>query len=175
MASSVKRFLWEFIIYHFGLPLELVSANGTQFADNGLQEWLKELHVTQIFTSVAHLQEDGQVEWTTGQSKKGLRRAMIPAEIGFPSARTLIFDDNDKELRINLNLLEERRELASIREHNSKRQLQKYYDSRVQKYMFDAGDFVFRSNEASGQEPPGKFAPTWEGPYKIKQVLFKGA
>ncbi|XP_076951461.1 uncharacterized protein LOC143624842 [Bidens hawaiensis] len=90
--------------------------------------------------------------------------AMIPAEIGVSSAQTLLIDDNDKELRMNLNLLEERRELASIRQHNYKRQLQKYYDLRVKKCMLDAGDFVFRSNEASDQEPPGKLAPTWEGP-----------
>ncbi|XP_076928305.1 uncharacterized protein LOC143592232 [Bidens hawaiensis] len=100
---------------------------------------------------------------------------MYPAEIGIPSARILMINDNDKELRMNLDLLEERRELALVREHNYKRQLQKYYDSRVQKCTFDAGDFVFRNNEASGQEPAGKLALTWEGPYKIKVVLSKGA
>ncbi|XP_076920220.1 uncharacterized protein LOC143581276 [Bidens hawaiensis] len=100
---------------------------------------------------------------------------MIPAEIGIPSARVLLIDDNDHELRMNLDLLEERRELASIREHNYKRQLQKYYNSRVQKCEFDEGDVVFHNNEASGQEPPGKLAPTWEGPYKIRQVLSKGS
>ncbi|XP_076946428.1 uncharacterized protein LOC143617913 [Bidens hawaiensis] len=100
---------------------------------------------------------------------------MIPAEIGVPSARILMIDDIDKELRMNLDLLEERMELALIREHNYKRQLQKFYDSRVQKCTFDARDFVFCNNEASGQEPPGKLAPTWEGPYKFKEVLSKGA
>ncbi|XP_076888025.1 uncharacterized protein LOC143538328 [Bidens hawaiensis] len=100
--------------------------------------------------------------------------AMIPAEIGIPSARVLMIHDNDRELRMNLDLLEERKELALIREHNYKRQLQKYYNSRVQACQFDAGDFVFRNNEASGQEPSGKLAPTWEGPYRIKQVLSKG-
>ncbi|XP_076926053.1 uncharacterized protein LOC143589082 [Bidens hawaiensis] len=101
--------------------------------------------------------------------------AMTSAEIGVPSARILMINDRDKELRMNLYLLEERRELALIREHNCKRQLQKYYDSRVQKCTFDAEDFVFRNNEASGQEPPGKLGPTWEGPYKVKGVLSKGA
>ncbi|XP_076883461.1 uncharacterized protein LOC143532241 [Bidens hawaiensis] len=100
---------------------------------------------------------------------------MIPAEIGIPSARVLLIDDNDHELRLNLDLLEERRELASIREHNYKRQLQKYYNSGIQKCEFDAGDSVFHKNEASGQEPLGKLAPTWEGPYRFKQVLPKGA
>ncbi|XP_076938825.1 uncharacterized protein LOC143607168 [Bidens hawaiensis] len=100
---------------------------------------------------------------------------MIPAEIGVPSARVLMNNDNEKELRMNLDLLEERRELALIRGRNYKRQLQKYYESRVQKCTFDAGDFVCRNNEASGQEPPSKLSPTWEGPYKLKEVLSKGA
>ncbi|XP_076915951.1 uncharacterized protein LOC143575458 [Bidens hawaiensis] len=150
-----------------GLPLELVSDNGTQFADSGLQEWLKELHVSQIFTSVAHQQANGQKNSSNSETPFSLTygtEAMIPAKIGVPSARTLLIEDNDKELQMNLNLLEERRELASIREHNYKCQLQKYYDSRVKKCMFDAGDFVCRNNEASGQEPPGMLAPTWEGP-----------
>ncbi|XP_076921516.1 uncharacterized protein LOC143582949 [Bidens hawaiensis] len=100
---------------------------------------------------------------------------MIPAEIGVPSARILTINDNEKELRMNLDLLKERRELALIHEHNYKRQLQKYYDLRVRKCSFDAGDLVFRNNDASGQEPPGKLTPTWEDPYKVKEVLSKGA
>ncbi|XP_076955317.1 uncharacterized protein LOC143630114 [Bidens hawaiensis] len=101
--------------------------------------------------------------------------AMIPAEIGVPFARTLSVIENEEELRLNLNLLEERRELALFREHNYKRQLKKYYDSRVQVCKLYAGDFVFRNNEASGQEPSGKLAPTWEVPYRVKEVLSKGA
>ncbi|XP_076913838.1 uncharacterized protein LOC143572616 [Bidens hawaiensis] len=101
--------------------------------------------------------------------------AIIPAEIGIPSARVLLIDDNDHELRMNLDLLEERRKLALVREENYKCHFQKYYNSRVQKCEFNAGDFVFRNNEAFGQEPPGKLAPTWEVPYKVKQVLSEGA
>nr|GFC07485.1 reverse transcriptase domain-containing protein [Tanacetum cinerariifolium] len=42
--------------------------------------------------------------------------AVIPAEIGMPTYRTAAVDvvNNDEELRLNLNLLEERRELAAI-------------------------------------------------------------
>ncbi|XP_076932837.1 uncharacterized protein LOC143598523 [Bidens hawaiensis] len=101
--------------------------------------------------------------------------AMIPTEIRVPSPRILMINDNDKELWINLDLLEEMRDLALIREYNYKCQLQKYYDSRVQKCTFDAGDFVFHNNEAYSQERPGKLAPTWEDPYKVKEVLSKGA
>ncbi|XP_076954055.1 uncharacterized protein LOC143628312 [Bidens hawaiensis] len=189
----------------------LVSDNGTEFVDSGLQAWPKELHVTQVFTSVAHPHANGQVKRANRAIKDGIKarlgtkrtgwvdklphvlwalrtqkkysnsetpfslaygiEAMIPAKIGVPFARTLINIDNETELRMNLDLLEERRELSLIREHNYKRQLQRYYDSRVKKCNSDVGDFVFPNTEASGQEPPGKLAPTWEGPYKIKEVL----
>ncbi|GJR17116.1 reverse transcriptase domain-containing protein [Tanacetum coccineum] len=44
--------------------------------------------------------------------------AVIPAEIGMPTHRTSNMNEktNDQELRLNLNLLEERREIAAIRE-----------------------------------------------------------
>ncbi|XP_076935908.1 uncharacterized protein LOC143602800 [Bidens hawaiensis] len=141
-----------------------------------LQAWLKELQVTQVFTSVAHPQANDQVERTNETIKDGIKarlgtkrtgwvdelphvlwalltqkkssnsempfsltygtEAMIPAEIGVPSQRTLTIIDNEKELRMNLDLLEDRRELDLIREHNYKRQLHKYYDSRVKKCSF---------------------------------------
>ncbi|XP_076907015.1 uncharacterized protein LOC143563336 [Bidens hawaiensis] len=99
----------------------------------------------------------------------------IPVEIGVPSAGMLSDINNEEKLRLNFNLLEERRELALIREHNYERLLQKYYDSKVKICKFHVGDFVFRNNEASGQEALGKLAPTSEGPYRIKEVLYKGA
>ncbi|XP_076919391.1 uncharacterized protein LOC143580175 [Bidens hawaiensis] len=101
--------------------------------------------------------------------------AMIPAEIGVPSARMLLVADNEKELRLNLDLLEERRELAAIRESKYKSQLQKYYDARVKICEFHKEDYVFRNNEASNVELPGKLAPTWEGPYEVDEILGKGA
>ncbi|XP_076944782.1 uncharacterized protein LOC143615566 [Bidens hawaiensis] len=101
--------------------------------------------------------------------------AMIPADIGIPSARTLFVIYNDEDLRLDLHLLEERRELALIRENSYKCQLQKYYDSKVKICKFHVGDFVFRNNEALGQEHSRKLAPTWEEPYRVKEVLGKGA
>ncbi|GJR43662.1 hypothetical protein Tco_1311765 [Tanacetum coccineum] len=45
-------------------------------------------------------------------------KAVIPAEIGMPTLRTTKVDlvQNDEALEINLDLLEERREQAAIRE-----------------------------------------------------------
>ncbi|GKA82388.1 reverse transcriptase domain-containing protein [Tanacetum coccineum] len=59
--------------------------------------------------------------------------AVIPAEIGMPTFRTTEVDTvtNDEALEINLELLEEKREQAAIREAKSKRKMEKYYNSKV--------------------------------------------
>ncbi|GJZ47852.1 reverse transcriptase domain-containing protein [Tanacetum coccineum] len=53
---------------------------------------------------------------------------VIPAEIGIPTRRTIQGSDkeNEEALRMNLNLLEERREIAIIREARRKQQVEKY-------------------------------------------------
>ncbi|KAK1417533.1 hypothetical protein QVD17_26662 [Tagetes erecta] len=103
--------------------------------------------------------------------------AVIPAEIGIPSARTLnaYAANNDQELRSNLDLLEERREIAAIKEAKYKARMEKDYNKKVRKCSFKQGDFVLRSNQASRAEAPGKLSPNWEGPYIITQVIGKGA
>ncbi|GJZ20163.1 reverse transcriptase domain-containing protein [Tanacetum coccineum] len=59
--------------------------------------------------------------------------AVILAEIRMPTYRTTVVDavHNDEELRLNLDLLEERRERAAIRKAKAKLQMTKYYNARV--------------------------------------------
>ncbi|GJX28809.1 reverse transcriptase domain-containing protein [Tanacetum coccineum] len=78
--------------------------------------------------------------------------AVIPAEIGMPTYRTAVVDivRNDDEIRLNLDLLEERRERAAIREAKA-------------------------NNEESHAMDGGKLGPKWEGPYEVTEVLGGGA
>ncbi|XP_022036787.1 uncharacterized protein LOC110939537 [Helianthus annuus] len=96
-AMMVRKFIWEHIICRFGLPLKIVTINGTNFASKDLQEWTKEMNIEHTFSFVAHPQE-----------------AVIPAEIGLPSPRLSAINkiDNEAERRLDLDLLEERREIA---------------------------------------------------------------
>nr|GEU86358.1 reverse transcriptase domain-containing protein [Tanacetum cinerariifolium] len=77
--------------------------------------------------------------------------AVIPGEIGMPIYRTTVVDavHNDEELRINLDLLEERRERAAIHEAKAKLKMIKYYNARVRGVTFRPGDFVYRTNDTS--------------------------
>ncbi|GKF16873.1 hypothetical protein Tco_0061791, partial [Tanacetum coccineum] len=59
--------------------------------------------------------------------------AVIPAEIGIPSYRTLMVTEgyNEEEMRLNLNLLQERRETDAIREARYKMKMEQYYNKKV--------------------------------------------
>ncbi|GJT29933.1 hypothetical protein Tco_0910208 [Tanacetum coccineum] len=83
--------------------------------------------------------------------------------------------ENDEALEINLDLIEEKREQAAIREAKSKRQMEKYYNTKVRNTSFKPGDLVYRSNEASRVEDTGKLGPKWEGPYEVTEALGKGS
>ncbi|GJT79287.1 reverse transcriptase domain-containing protein [Tanacetum coccineum] len=104
-------------------------------------------------------------------------KAVIPVEIGMPTLRTTEVDmvQNDEALEINLDLLEERREHAAIREAKRKAKMEKYYNSRVCITSFKPGDLVYRSNDASRVEERGKLSPKWEGPYEVTEALGNGA
>ncbi|KAM0027207.1 putative nucleotidyltransferase, Hydrolase [Helianthus debilis subsp. tardiflorus] len=102
--------------------------------------------------------------------------AVIPAEVGIPTPRMqLSQEENEQELLLNLDLAEEMRELAAIREAKYKKELEKHYNSKVKEIRFKVGDYVMRSNEASLVEGIGKMAPKWEGPYRINTAGKDGA
>ncbi|GJR17056.1 reverse transcriptase domain-containing protein [Tanacetum coccineum] len=104
-------------------------------------------------------------------------KAVMPAEIGMPTIRTVGVDmvQNDEALEINLEFLEEKREQTAIREAKSKAKIEKYYNSKVRNTSFKPGDLVYMSNEAGHAKKSGKLSPKWEGPYEVTKALGNGA
>ncbi|GJV26937.1 reverse transcriptase domain-containing protein [Tanacetum coccineum] len=103
--------------------------------------------------------------------------AIIPAEIGMPTYRTMMIREelNEEEIRLNLDLLTERRELDAIREAKYKIKLEQYYNKKVHLTSFKPGEFVFQKNEASRVEDQGKLGPKWEGPYRVAEAYQNGS
>nr|GEU57043.1 reverse transcriptase domain-containing protein [Tanacetum cinerariifolium] len=128
---------------------EIVSDNDKQFCDNPFKDWRDKLNITQRFASVKHPQSNGLVERAN---------RIIPTEIGMPTYRTAAVDmvSNDEELRLNLDLLEERRERAAICEAKAKLKMMKYYNAWVRSVAFKPCDFVYRNNDASHAVAGGK-------------------
>ncbi|XP_070015725.1 uncharacterized protein [Nicotiana sylvestris] len=83
---------------------------------------------------------------------------------------------NNEEMRINLDLLEGKREAALIRMTAQKQVIERYYNRKARLRFFKIGDFmlkkVFQSMKAANA---GKLSPTWEGPYRIHDITAKGA
>ncbi|GJT80851.1 reverse transcriptase domain-containing protein [Tanacetum coccineum] len=71
--------------------------------------------------------------------------AVIPAEIGMPTHRTMMIreDENEDELRLNMDLLQERREAAAIREAKYKTKMEQYYNQKVRPMSFKLDEYVF--------------------------------
>nr|GEW23720.1 reverse transcriptase domain-containing protein [Tanacetum cinerariifolium] len=115
----------------------------------GNKNWVEELpHVLWAHrTMIKSSHDDTPFSLTYGTE------AVKPTEIRMPTYRTAAVDvvNNDEELRLNLDLLEERRERAA------------------------PGDFVYRSNDTSHAIVGGKLGPKWEGTYEITEALGNGA
>nr|GEU55944.1 reverse transcriptase domain-containing protein [Tanacetum cinerariifolium] len=103
--------------------------------------------------------------------------AVIPAEIGMPTLQTTEIDmvQNDKDQKLNLDLLEEKREQAAIHEARSKAKMEKFCNFKVCNTSFKPIYLVYRSNDANYAEDEGKLGPKWEGPYEVMEALGKGA
>nr|GEV49842.1 hypothetical protein [Tanacetum cinerariifolium] len=159
-GGQVKKFVWDNIVYRFGIPGEIISDNGKQFADNPFKD------CTQQFASVKHPQSNGLVERENRSLGEGIK-----ARLG----EAVDVVNNDKELRLNLDLLEERRESVAICEPRAKSKMIKYYNARVRGVAFKLGDFVYRGNDASHAVAGGKLGPKWAGPFEVTEALGNGA
>ncbi|GJU00331.1 reverse transcriptase domain-containing protein [Tanacetum coccineum] len=61
-GKNILKFIWSNIVCRFGIPGVIISDNRKQFAENPFRDWCNELKIKQKFTSVAHPQENGQIE-----------------------------------------------------------------------------------------------------------------
>ncbi|GAU38515.1 hypothetical protein TSUD_396320 [Trifolium subterraneum] len=134
--------------------------------------WTEELHnVLWSYRTTPHS--------TTGETPFRLTygtEAVIPVEMGEPSSRIEYpheEDINDELLREELDLVEELRTGASLREATLKQKIVARHDKRVIKREFEVGSLVLRRNQKDSRE--GKLAANWEGPYRVRAKTENGA
>ena len=72
-------------------------------------------------------------------------------------------------------MLEEKRDLTALRIASYKRQIERYFNSKVKEMRFKIGDLVLRKVLPKTKEVnAGILGPNWEGPCIIVEVLRPG-
>jgi hypothetical protein len=103
--------------------------------------------------------------------------AVVPVEIGLTTLRTSAYSDqqNEEQLRLNLNLVDEVRETAEARMKRYQEKMARHYNSKVKLRQLSIGDLVLRKVTLATRNPSeGKLGPNWEGPYKVIEVRRPG-
>jgi len=104
--------------------------------------------------------------------------AVILIESEFLTLRTDQFsvEENDLLLSTNLELVEERREMATVKVAHYQQRLKQGYDKGVKLRPLTPRDLVLRKVVEIARNPAwGKLGPNWEGPYQITSVANIGA
>ena len=82
---------------------------------------------------------------------------------GFGASQNI--EHNEEVLRLNLDLLEEKREQVLKRMEDYHRKTARYYDQRVKPRSYKTGDLVLKKLLPARKDPAhGKLGPNWEGP-----------
>ena len=100
--------------------------------------------------------------------------AIAPVEIGLKSPRIELesMEHNGEALRLNLDLLDEKREQVLKRTEDYQRKTAIYYDQKVKPKSYKPGDLVLKKLlPARKNLTHGKLGPNWEGPYIISRVV----
>ncbi|GJX87237.1 reverse transcriptase domain-containing protein [Tanacetum coccineum] len=191
-GKEVIRFVMDNIICRFGLPRIIVTDNGAQLVNDSFKSWCERFEIHQMNTAVAHPQANGLVERANRSLMEGIKTRLGREKAGWVDElpnilwahRTSIKQSNretpfgltyGKEMRLNLDLLQERRETTTVREARYKTKMEQYYNKKVHLAGFRPREFVFLRNEARRVEDQGKLGPKWEGPYRVMEAYKNGS
>ena len=85
-------------------------------------------------------------------------------------------ENNDDQLRVNLDCLDKVREKASNKMTKYQQKVVEYYSKRVKLRRLDIGDLILRKvTPATRDFAQGKLGPKWEGPYWVFHYSRQGS
>ncbi|KAF7835802.1 gag-pol polyprotein [Senna tora] len=113
------------------------------------------------------------------QTKKKQTRAeaVIPIEICVTTdrvdkERSSSEEENQAALKVNLDLAEEERDIASIKTAAYRQKAALAHNRKVRQRKLDVGDLVLREATLARTDPTeGKLAANWEGPYRPPHIV----
>ena len=99
---------------------------------------------------------------------------VAPVEVGIKSPRFEFAntEHNEEILRVDLDLLEEKREQVLKRVKDYHRKTTKYYNRWVKPRSFKPDDLVLKKLLPTRKDPThGKLGPNWDGPYVVSRIV----
>ncbi|XP_072064420.1 uncharacterized protein [Arachis hypogaea] len=163
-SVNCQKFMWRQVVNRFRIPESVISDNGTQFTNNKFKEFLSGLGIK---TSPQSSTGETPFRLTYGVD------AIIPVEIGEPSPRLLLGGGNEA---VEKDLVDETRQMAHLTEAEIKQRRALRYNGKVLRRSLGEGDLVLQRNDIRPPTPgEGKLATNWEGPYRVREVLERGA
>ena len=103
--------------------------------------------------------------------------AVAPIEIRLKSPRIELagMEHKEKDLRLNLDLLDEKLDQVLKRTEDYQRKTTRYYDQKVKPKSYKPGDLVLKKLLPERKDPThGKLGPNWEGPYIVSRIVRPG-
>ena len=104
-------------------------------------------------------------------------KAVDPVEVRLKSPRIELenIEHNEEDLRLDLDLLEEKLEQVQKRMEDYHRKTARYYDQRVKPKSYKPGDLVLKKLLPARKDPAhGKIGLNWEVPYIISSIIRPG-
>ena len=77
---DAKRFIWKNIITRFGIPRTLILDNGLQFDSKAFRSYCCDLGITNIYSTPAYPQGNGQAEAVNKVIMNGLKKRLDDAK-----------------------------------------------------------------------------------------------
>ena len=103
--------------------------------------------------------------------------AVAPIEIGLKSLRIELasIEYNEEALRLNLDLLDEKRDQVLKRTEDYQRKTARYYEKKVKPRSYKPNDLVLKKLLPARKNPThGKLGPNWEGLYIVSSFVRPG-
>ena len=100
---------------------------------------------------------------------------LVEVELKSPRIELANIEHNEEVLRLNLDLLEEKREQVLKRMEDYHRNIARYCDQRVKLRSYKLGDLVLKKLLPARKDPAhGNLGPNWEGPYIVSFIIRPG-
>ena len=102
---------------------------------------------------------------------------VLPIEVQIPSLRIMkdagLSEDDGIHTQLNqLNLIDEKRLIVVCHGQMYQKQMIKAFNKKVRRKEYQVGDLVIKRIILPQGDPMGKWTPTYEGPFVIKNIFY---